>query len=199
MQTVTERSDEIIGDPDRTIELRLNSVSQLLNTLDPSPFRDTDLSPEAERYIVKLAREVPRPQSVRIDIYVPSVDTKLDVAGVLRSHFALREREQASEMRELFRVGRRAMVIGLALLAICYLIAFRIAAVSEDGRLSTILQDTFIIFGWVAIWRPADTYLYEWLALARRRGVFARLAKADVSIIDDAPAERSNDLAPTPT
>ena len=34
------------------IEMKLRTVSQLFNTLDPAPFRERDLAKEAENYIV---------------------------------------------------------------------------------------------------------------------------------------------------
>ena len=41
------------------IELRVQDVGQLFDTLDPFPFRDRDLDKEAEEYIVGWARELP--------------------------------------------------------------------------------------------------------------------------------------------
>ena len=40
------------------IEIRVDEVSQLFNTLDPFPFHERDLDSDAEEYIVGWAREV---------------------------------------------------------------------------------------------------------------------------------------------
>jgi hypothetical protein len=42
------------------IELHVEKIGQLFNTLDPMPFRKRDLDREAEEYIVSWARELPR-------------------------------------------------------------------------------------------------------------------------------------------
>lgn len=42
----------------RSIELRLQDLSQLLQP-DPSPFRESALTPEAEDYIVRNAKNYP--------------------------------------------------------------------------------------------------------------------------------------------
>jgi hypothetical protein len=35
----------------------------------------------------------------------------------------------------------------------------------------------------VALWRPAEIFLYEWLPIARRRALLARLARAEVTVV----------------
>jgi len=41
-----------------TIEVRVQDIGQLFNSLDPSPFHERDLDDDAEAYIVGWAREV---------------------------------------------------------------------------------------------------------------------------------------------
>ena len=41
------------------IELKLRDISQLFNTMDPSPFNEKDLDHDAEEFIVSWAREFP--------------------------------------------------------------------------------------------------------------------------------------------
>jgi hypothetical protein len=42
-----------------------------------------------------------------------------------------------------------------------------------------------MIGGWVAMWRPMQTFLYDWWPVARRRRVLARLARVEVEIRGD--------------
>ena len=44
----------------RVIEVRVGELRQLFNAIDPSPFRERDLDPRAEEFIVEWARDVPR-------------------------------------------------------------------------------------------------------------------------------------------
>lgn len=41
------------------IEMKLRKVAQLFDTMDPSPFRESDLAVQAEEYIVGRAMELP--------------------------------------------------------------------------------------------------------------------------------------------
>jgi hypothetical protein len=41
------------------IEVHVGELKQLFNAIDPSPFRDKDLDPKAEEFIVGWAKELP--------------------------------------------------------------------------------------------------------------------------------------------
>ena len=54
--------------PPGLIELRLNNVGQLFNTMDPSPFHERDLDHDAEEFILSWAREHQRGSDLRIKV-----------------------------------------------------------------------------------------------------------------------------------
>jgi hypothetical protein len=54
----------------RYIRLRLRDVSQLFNSMDPSPFLQKDLDDEAEDFIVSWAREMPAEAPITLRIYL---------------------------------------------------------------------------------------------------------------------------------
>ena len=41
------------------IEVHVGELKQLFNAIDPSPFRDKDLDPKAEEFVVGWAKELP--------------------------------------------------------------------------------------------------------------------------------------------
>ena len=43
----------------RAIEVRVTELRQLFNAIDPSPFRERDLDPRAEDFIVDWSRDLP--------------------------------------------------------------------------------------------------------------------------------------------
>ena len=53
-----------------TIEVHVADLRQLFNTIDPSPFREKDLDPGAEEFIVEWAREVPLDRSLALVVHV---------------------------------------------------------------------------------------------------------------------------------
>jgi len=49
----------------QVIEVHVAELNQLFNAIDPAPFRERDLDPDAEEFIVGWAREVPADASLR--------------------------------------------------------------------------------------------------------------------------------------
>ncbi len=52
----------------------------------------------------------------------------------------------------------------------------------EARGLARFVQESFVIVGWVALWKPAEILLYDWLPIARKRALFRRLAAAPVRV-----------------
>jgi hypothetical protein len=177
--------------PTASIELKLRKASQLFHTLDPSPFRQSDLSAEAEEYIVAWALELPKTAPIEIAIHLPfdefSQSSASDIAGAIKSYFGLRSEAVSREMRELFKTGRLAALVALIVLSFCLVIAWVIGSNLKEGPFTQILQESLVIFGWVAIWHPSNIFLYSWPPLARRRKLLRRLSEATVTVDGDAP------------
>lgn len=169
------------------IELRLRDVSQLFNTLDPFPFRERDLSQDAIQYIVEWAQELPKDRPIQIAVHVPagaSQSVQNDVASAIAASFAAMERSETRAIRQLFRDGRRAFLIAIPVLAVSFLLAWKLSH-DLEGPFSRILPESFVIIGWVVLWRPVEMCLYDWLPLVRRRSLYRRLAAATVAVTDD--------------
>jgi len=48
------------------IEVHVSELKQLFDAIDPSPFRERDLDPKAEEFIVSWAKDVPRDRSLAL-------------------------------------------------------------------------------------------------------------------------------------
>jgi len=69
-----------------TIEVAARELTQLFNSLDPSPFPERDLDNEAEAYIVSWAKELTPIEHFRIVIHLPKTETiKAEQYGVRRA------------------------------------------------------------------------------------------------------------------
>ena len=183
--TVAGESDVSGGNGKAPIELSLHDSAQLFNTLDPFPFREGDVAADAERYIVEWAQELPKNEPISIVIHLQSPENPArpcpDLATALTSWFAAKARAEAHGLRELFRDGRLAFLIGFAGLAICLFLSF-VLTQRFEGPFARVVQESLVIIGWVVIWRPAEMFLYDWLPLVRRKRLFQRLADARVTV-----------------
>lgn len=171
---------------DEVIEVRLSEMAQLFNSLDPSPFHERDLDQDAEEYIVGWARELRANAPLRIIVHLPVVEArKAEERGLstaLANYFAERAVMQQRDLNELFRVGQRYLSIGVPLLVLC-LIGSQLARTHlGDGPLARAVAESLVLLGWVANWKPIETFLYDWWPLKRRRDLYRRLASAAVEI-----------------
>ncbi len=167
------------------IELRIRNVSQLFNTLDPFPFRERDLAPDAQDYLVMRAQEGPSREPIAISINVDSgldVTSSSDVVNAVHVWFASKADDESKHMRRHFKDARLALVIGVCVLSICLFAALRISQSYPETPGIRILQESFVIIGWVVLWRPIEMLLYDWVPMSRRRTLYRRLATAFVSV-----------------
>ena len=176
------RAEKTGGD----IEIRLRDLSQLFTGPDPSPFREGNLTTEAEEYFLQKAKELPKNQPIRIVIHLPANEatprSPPDIAAAMTHHFASSANAESRKLRELFRTGRGAGLIGFATLATCLFLAWHVTENLSARPITRILQESFVILGWVSIWKPLEMFLYEWLPPDRRRRLFRRLSAAEVVI-----------------
>ncbi len=165
------------------IEIGVERLPQLFHTLDPYPFKERDLDRDVEDYIVDWARELPGGRPLKILVHLPRAEAETPAAreleGALQHFFAYRAEVIRRDLKELFRIGRRSLIVGLAVLGLC-LAAGNIVGALGTGYIAGFLGEGLIILGWVANWRPIEIFLYDWWPVARRRSLYRRLAAASV-------------------
>lgn len=167
------------------IEIRIKSIEQLFNSLDPAPFRERELDREAERHIVSYAREASADQPLNLVIYLPATPEPAlakEVEAAIGHHFALQARERGAELGELRRLGRKGLAVGLLVMLFATLAGVALTNAFPDSRFIETIEHSLIIFGWVALWRPIEILLYDRWPLIRARKLFQRLATAPVVV-----------------
>ncbi len=171
--------------PSATIEIKVERVSQLFDSLDPSPFSRRDLAARAEDYIVGSARELPAKAPVTIVVHLPADEARGPDAANLpvafRNYFEDRAEHAALELKELLRVGRLSLVIGMAVLALALVVGTVLSKLLE-GMFGQYWIEGLVILGWVALWRPMEIFLYDWWPILKERNLFRHLATATVLV-----------------
>ena len=172
------------------IALRLTDSAQLFNTLDPFPFRERDLAPDAEQYILDWAQDLPNNQPIRIIVHLQSADPDRhrdsDLQQAINGWFRSREAGEAREMKTLFRDGRIALFVGFVMLSLFMFLSWAVAQ-NYDNPFARVISESLVIIGWVVLWRPAEMFLYDWTPILRRKRLFHRLAGARVTVLHAGP------------
>lgn len=169
----------------RLIELNVHDVAQLFNSMDPSPFNEKDLDRDAEEYIVSWAREFPLDEPVALRVHLehwPEVNPVGLISDAVHHYFAYRTAITDLEFRRIMKEGRLTLLIGLVFLASC-LVATRTLIPAGNGGWEGYVRESLTIAGWVAMWRPMETYLYDWWPVRRRSVVFRKLSTMPVEVV----------------
>ncbi len=168
------------------IEVRVAELRQLFNAIDPSPFRERDLDPRAEQFLVDWARDLPTDGPWGLVVHVDRSAGAADEAAILQEaiheYFSQRVAASRRELRQLFRRGRVSLVIALVFLTASIAVGDVVGGLLGDGRLSDIMREGFLIGGWVAMWRPLEVFLYDWWPIRAEGRLFRRLSTIPVRI-----------------
>lgn len=171
----------------RVIEVRVTELRQLFNAIDPSPFRERDLDPRAEEFIVDWGRDLPGDAPLALVVHLERAAGRADEAVILREaiheFFAQRAAGSRRSLRQLFRRGRISLAIGLAFLALSIAIGDALSSYFQQARWADILRESLLIGGWVAMWRPLEVFLYEWWPIREESRLFDRLSAMPVEIV----------------
>lgn len=162
------------------IELRLHSIDQLFDRLDPAPFRAKALDRNADAYIQECAGEVGTDRALRIMIYGPDELALhlLAIRSAIHEHFALAHHQAERRHRYRRRIGRIALLAGFATLTAALFL--RRLVTDVGGQWADILAEGLLILGWVALWRPIETIAFDSWESREQRRLLARLATIPV-------------------
>jgi hypothetical protein len=168
-----------------SIRLKLRDMSQLFNSMDPSPFIEKDLDDNAEEFIVSWAHEFPYEAPVKLSIYLeqwPAEDPRELIKTAVHNHFAHRAKITDLEFRRLLKQGQTSLLIGLSFLSACLILSNALLG-REASTWAAVGRESLTIAGWVAMWRPMQIYLYDWWPLRRRDRIYRKLSRMPVEVI----------------
>lgn len=177
--------DDKAGEEIKRIEVELETVEQLFNSMDPSPFVARDLDGDAEEFIVNWASEYQKDEPVTLCIYLanwPGRDPSQMLAEAVHNFFDYRRKLSDREFRLLMQQGRTSLLIGLLFLVSC-LFVVQAVLLPMKGPWPAILRESLTIAGWVAMWRPMQIFLYDWWPLLKRGQVYAKLSRMPVQVL----------------
>jgi hypothetical protein len=157
--------------------------------MDPAPFRERDLDPKAEAFIVEWARELRRDAPlallVRVSREAPSPDDVGALRQAVREFFTHSAAATRAQLRQLFRTGRWTLLIGLAFVAAANLIGDVVADLVGRYQYGRFVHESIVIGAWVALWRPMEIFLYEWWPILGEARLYDRLSAMDVEVTRD--------------
>lgn len=182
------------------IEIRVAELTQIFNSIDPSPFREKDLAPEAEAFIVDWARDVHRDTPLALLVHLehptPRPEEAAGLQEAVQEFFRQRAISTRRQLRRLFRVGRTSLLIGGMALVVSIVLVDLLVRLDDGTRISLVLRESLLIGGWVAMWRPLEVFLYDWWPIRAEARLFDRLAVMPVQLAHG--SDQSSESSPRP-
>ena len=166
------------------IIVRLVSINELLRS-SVSPYRKRTLKNDAEEFIVEEAESLPRKGTINIKIHLvlSEVQHKEDIAAAIHRHFCYRREQSQKKYRRTLQYGWRILFIALGLLAVIFSLTEIALHFIPDNRLVQFFRESFIILGWVVLWRPLELLLYDRYPINRKINLYHRLEHSIVQVI----------------
>lgn len=172
--------------PTHTLALRVHTLQQLFNSLDPTPFLNKDLDRACEAYIENWALSLPHDSHLHLTLHIEQVSDPAAagelLAEAIHNYYGYKSGIVRGELARLLRQGRSSLAIGFAFVAVCLLLAEAITVLAP-GPGARIAHESLTIIGWVAMWRPVQIFLYDWWPLKGRIRVYQNLRFARVSVV----------------
>jgi hypothetical protein len=163
------------------LELTVKNCAELFDASMPSCLGRRILHKEIAKHLLEEIATVPSHEPIKLKLMVPAAEAAdADViAAAIRTHFEHCREEEQRHLRGVLRDGRNALGIALVVLAVVNAIGASIHA-TFSGRFAGALAAGLEIFGWVAMWIPAEYLLYDWVPVRRKRNLLARLARMEI-------------------
>ena len=169
------------------IEVHVGELKQLFNAMDPAPFRDRDLDPNAEEFIVDWSREVEANRPLALIVHLSRQTPLPEDAAVLQQavheFFTHRADGQRRSLKRLFRLGRTSLLIAVVFLGAALTIGDFVVGLVGGGEFGELLHESLLVGGAVALWRPLEIFLYDWWPIRDAARLYDRLSVMAVRIV----------------
>lgn len=189
-----ERKAKLLDDINSTIKesipleeigIRLTDKEQMFNQLDPMPLDRRSLSRDFEEYCLEQLENIPLAKRIRIRIYLDEVCSEdiEKIKSAFENHFKKKAKAQITANRKESRKWRMNLLVGLLCMAACLVTAHVLGLPKfADIPLNNAISESLGILGWVAIWEPAEYFLFGWRSNTNILQQYMRLHLAQVEV-----------------
>lgn len=171
------------------VEIVVKNSRQLFNERDPAPFRERDLDEKFSAYLVSVVQEFSIQTKMQIRILMTDKDEGLSdkvliIREAIRSYFQYESKLARFKLKKQLRAARFFSLIGFGTLVLCLSAAQFINSNVADSSIGKVVSVGFVIIGWVAMWHPIESLLYDWWPIREQRRYFDKISTLDVDVVE---------------
>lgn len=172
--------------PVHRLALRVKELSQLFNSMDPTPFLNKDLDPVAHEYIESWASTHPINSRLHLTIHLEQWPAEGDptemLTGAVHNHFIYKAQLTRRKLHQVLMQGRMSLAIGLVFVSLCLIAADYVGGLGT-GVSYRITSESLTIMGWVAMWKPMQIFLYDWWPILKKIRLYLNLGRSHIQVV----------------
>jgi hypothetical protein len=169
------------------LEFNIKSVEDFYSEYDPFPYEQRDLNPKLVNAISKQMVVFPEDAKIKIVFYLDKRLKKKKIEDVfskaLRHNLEFYYLDNDVHLRRRLRKGKNILLAALTIFVGCVSCSLLIIKFLPDDMIWNILSEGFFVGGWVSMWHPVQTLLYDWIPLREEKKKFKRLMSAEIEYI----------------
>ena len=181
-------------DKTKEFTVRLDSIDYLFIAPEVAPFSEKETELLGESALMRVMKKMEpgffrRRDKVHLNILLPpekltpSLPNQVDAA--LDRFCEARITDNKLRIRRTIWVGLRSLPFGLIFLGISMALSAMFdsqALTFIPERLNRLLGEGFVVIGWIALWNPVGTFLYDWVPFWRENQVYRYMKTMDINL-----------------
>src|SRR6516165_8674249 len=166
------------------IELTVKSLAELFDSSTPPCLGYRAVHGAITEHLLEKVAAAPGKLSDKLKLIVPPEEMAqaTSVAAEMRAYFEICREQEKRRISRIFWEARVALSMSMVFLLLANALGEAIR-VAFTGRFAGAVANGLEIFGWVAMWKPAELLLYDWIPVRRRRNLLARLARMEIECV----------------
>ena len=174
------------------VTISLKTIDHLFFAPEVNPFAEDELELLGEPALLRFLKRTEssflgRGRKIRLTILLPpdqlTPDLPEKVAASIRHYCQAHIVDNRLQIRRIFWSGMRSLPLGLVFLGVSMglsaMFNSQVLTFIPDG-LNSLFAEGLVIIGWIALWNPAGTLLYDWLPFWHANHVYHNLMAMDI-------------------
>lgn len=172
------------------VEIVVKNSRLLYNNHDPAPFRERDLDIQFVNYFVAAIEEFSIKTKMKLRILTSDPndlkpENSLIIQEAIKTYFQYETSLTHSKIKKRTRRIQTFFFTGILTLFICLTAAQFLNSIKSFPKIANMMSVGFMITGWVAMWHPIESLLYEGWPIREQKRFFEKMSNIEVEIALD--------------
>lgn len=167
------------------IEIHTDKLGKIFDEKDPSPLLLKDLDDSFVDYIYSSAEEIGTQKlgKIKIYFYKSNKNTSTNVVqSAISNYFEYQVSKTKRKIYNQLVTGFKSLAIGLICMGISLGSIYFIKKM-EPTFWNQFISEGLLLFCWVSLWKPFNTFLYEWWPSLDEVKIYQFLTSVPVDVI----------------